>query len=190
MQKQIHPANRRLLMKQQCANRGIFLRLDDVLINRIEVKIFLSWFFFCHTCMNWLWKSTLKLPGFRNPDLYLCIYLSDLLPSHFVPIVFVICICRDLKAPMIISNTYSTGVKLFEKSNIPSKTKHNPACSSITWSDKAKVKSRGISKSVLSICTGCKVWRVIISKIVTKRTLALQFFTRFATIIRLWKLTI
>lgn len=42
MQKQIHPANRRLLMKQQCANRRIFLRLDDVLINRIEVKIFLS----------------------------------------------------------------------------------------------------------------------------------------------------
>lgn len=38
MQKKIHPANRRLLMKQQCANRRIFLRLDDVLINRIEVK--------------------------------------------------------------------------------------------------------------------------------------------------------
>lgn len=96
MQKQIHPANKRLLMKQQCTNRHIFLRPDDVLINRIEVKIFLL---------------TLKLPGFRNPDLYLCIYLSDLLPSHFVPIVFVICICWDLKALMIISNTYSTGVK-------------------------------------------------------------------------------
>lgn len=115
MQKQIHPANKRLLMKQQCTNRHIFLRPDDVLINRIEVKIFLLWFFFCHTCMNWLLKSTLKLPGFRNPDLYLCIYLSDLLPSHFVPIVFVICICWDLKALMIISNTYSTGVKTIWK---------------------------------------------------------------------------
>lgn len=115
MQKQIHPANKRLLMKQQCTNRHIFLRPDDVLINRIEVKIFLLWFLFCHTCMNWLWKSTLKLPGFRNPDLYLCIYLSDLLPSHFVPIVFVICICWDLKALMIISNTYSTGVKTIWK---------------------------------------------------------------------------
>lgn len=42
MQKQIHPANRRFLMKQQCTNRRIFLRPNDVLINGIEVKIVLS----------------------------------------------------------------------------------------------------------------------------------------------------